>query len=72
MPALLDEPITTETSPTGRPAAITWRGSRYPVRVLFEWDAQVYRIAATVHGSPAIGEIAKSGDGWRLRQWWTH
>jgi hypothetical protein len=32
----------------------------------------VYRIAATVHGSPAIGEIAKSGDGWRLRQWWTH
>jgi hypothetical protein len=26
-------------------------------------SAQVYRIAATVHGSPAIGEIAKSGGG---------
>ncbi len=74
MPALLDEPITAEMTSDGRPAAITWRGSRYPVRVLFRWpDAHVYRVAVTLNGRPAIGEIVGSGDGhWRLRSWWTY
>jgi hypothetical protein len=71
MPALIDEPIAAETTVTGRPAAITWRGTRYPVRVLVAWDAQVYRVAATVNGGPAIAELARRDEGWWLRYWWT-
>lgn len=71
MPVLLNEPITTETSSTGRPVAITWRGQRYPVRVLRTWDAGVYRIAATLADVPAIGDIGHGGQRWRLRRWFT-
>jgi hypothetical protein len=61
-----------ETTSTGRPAAIIWRGTRYSLRVLWNWDQRVYRIATTLSGGPAIGEIAKDDQGWRLRQWWTY
>jgi hypothetical protein len=72
MPALLNELISIETTPAGQPAALTWRGRRHPVRVLGEWDAWVYRIATTIDDQPAIGEIARYDDGWRLRRWWTY
>jgi hypothetical protein len=32
----------------------------------------VYRIATTIDDQPAIGEIARYEDGWRLRRWWTY
>ncbi|WP_433177369.1 hypothetical protein [Actinoallomurus sp. CA-150999] len=73
MPVLLDDPIDIETTPDGRPAAITWRGERYAVRVLQTWEGRVHKIAATLSDGPAIGEIAQDPDGQRgrLRRWWT-
>ena len=71
MTALLDEPITAETTTAGQPTAITWRGDQYPVRVLMSWNGQLYRVATTAHGTPAIGEISRHGERWRLRHWWT-
>lgn len=71
MPALLDEPITAETTAFGHPTAIVWRGDRYAVRVLMAWDTTVYRVAVTVRGNPAIAELARRGERWRLRDWWT-
>lgn len=71
MPALLDDPITAETTSAGQPAVITWKGSRYPVRVLAAWGTEVYRVAATLDGNPAVAEIARRGELWRLRYWWT-
>ncbi|WP_460356336.1 hypothetical protein [Actinoallomurus acanthiterrae] len=71
MPVLLDDPIDIETTPDGRPAAITWRGDRYAVRVLRTWEGRVHRISTTLQGRPAIGEIEQDGACGTLRRWWT-
>lgn len=70
----LDAPIDIEIGPTGTPTAITWKGTRVPVRVLGRWEGRVYRIAVTLADGPAIGEIARDQDGTRgtLHRWWMY
>lgn len=75
MPLLLDDPITIESTPAGRPAAITWRGNRYSVRVLRRWAAGVYQISTALPTGPAIGEISVDEDDdarGKIRRWWTY
>jgi hypothetical protein len=76
VPQLYDEPITTETTASGIPAALHWRGTRMHVRsVLAVWQApgegRLYRVGVTAPGGePGIAEIAGGASGWRLRHLW--
>jgi hypothetical protein len=59
-----------DTTPEGRPTAIVRAGRRYEVQTRFGWDARVYRVVVMPAGT-GVAEIARRGDDWRLRHWWT-
>lgn len=76
-PVLIDEPVSAETTPTGRPSHITGPRGRYHVRrVLEEWQApgqaRFYRLQVATPDGPAIAEvIAPHSPGpWTLHQVW--
>ncbi|MFG2091039.1 MULTISPECIES: hypothetical protein [unclassified Spirillospora] len=73
---LIDEPVSAETTPTGRPSQITGPRGRYRVRrVLEEWQApgqsRFYRLQVATPDGPAIAEVIGAVDGpWTLRRVW--
>ncbi|QXJ26020.1 hypothetical protein AGRA3207_007604 [Actinomadura graeca] len=73
---LIDEPVSAETTPTGRPSQISGSRGHYRVRrVLEEWQApgqaRFYRLQVTTPEGPAIAEVIASPAGpWTLRRVW--
>lgn len=72
---LYDEPITAEVTPSGTPAAISWRGTSMPVRHVHSvWqaagDVRLFRIGVTADGRQGLAEIAGTGASWRLLRIW--
>jgi hypothetical protein len=81
MPVLIDEVVTAETAPSGRPVQISGSRGRYRVRrVLGEWqapgEARLYRLQVSTPDGPAVAEVVSAAAvdaeprGWRLRQIW--
>ncbi|WP_125612656.1 hypothetical protein [Actinomadura sp. WAC 06369] len=77
---LLDETVTAETAPSGRPIEISGSRGHWRVRrVLGEWQApgetRLYRLQMSTLDGPAVAEVASPAasaepHGWRLRQIW--
>ncbi|TMQ91129.1 hypothetical protein ETD83_32390 [Actinomadura soli] len=75
---LIDEPVSAETTPTGRPSQITGPHGCYQVRrVLEEWqapgEARYYRLQITTPNGLAIAEVLAprtTTTQWTLRQVW--
>lgn len=73
---LIDEPVSAETTPTGRPSQITGPRGCYRVRrVLEEWQApgqaRFYRLQVATPDGPAIAEVIGPVNGpWTLRRVW--
>ncbi|MEU8346732.1 hypothetical protein SAMN05443665_103146 [Actinomadura meyerae] len=75
---LIDEPVSTETTSTGRPSRITGRRGSYRVRrVLEEWQApgqaRYYRLQVATPDGLAIAEVhSPGGDApWTLHRIWS-
>lgn len=78
--SLLDEPISTETGPSGKPIRFTARSGRYEVRrILGTWqapgEARLFRLQVTAPHGLAVAEVvgpAAMGDAraWRLIRIW--
>jgi hypothetical protein len=78
--SLLDEPITTETSRSGRPIHFTAKSGRYQVRrILGTWQApgeeRVFRLQVTTPHGLAVAEVvgpasARDAHAWRLIRIW--
>jgi hypothetical protein len=76
----MDEPITTETTPSGRPVRFTSRSGCYQVRrILGTWqapgEARLFRLQVTTPYGIAVAEVvgpATRDDGhlWRLIRIW--
>ena len=70
---LLNEPITAELTPAGRPGRLLWRDQPLPVLgVQAVWPVvagHLYRVQVTMPGGDAaVAEIVGEADGpWRLR-----
>ncbi|TDD70587.1 hypothetical protein E1293_34585 [Actinomadura darangshiensis] len=77
---LMDETVSAETTPTGRPAQINGPHGCYRVRrVLEEWQApgqaRFYRLQVVTPDGSAIAEVvgprAAEPGPWTLRRMWT-
>ncbi|MFB4312346.1 hypothetical protein [Actinomadura sp. GTD37] len=76
---LIDEPVSAETTSTGRPSHLTGPRGRYPVRrVLEEWQApgqaRFYRLQVATPDGLAIAEVlgpeAPGAAPWTLHRVW--
>lgn len=76
---LIDEPVSAETTPTGRPVQLSGPRGHFRVRrVLEEWQApgqaRFYRLQVTTPDGPAIAEVmgplSVSASGWTLHRVW--
>jgi hypothetical protein len=78
--SLLDEPVTTETSASGRPVRFTAKSGGYQVRrILGTWqaprEARLFRLQVTTPHGVAVAELvgpSTTGDAhtWRLIRIW--
>ncbi|MFD0687440.1 hypothetical protein [Actinomadura fibrosa] len=77
---LIDEPVSAETTSTGRPSQISGARGCYQVRrVLEEWQApgqaRFYRLQVITPDGLAIAEVtappAPATDSWTLRRVWS-
>jgi hypothetical protein len=75
MSQLYDEPISAQTTESGTPSAISWRGARMHVRHVHSvWqaagDVRLFRIGVTAGDRSGVAEIAGNGGDWRLLRIW--
>ncbi|MFC9971942.1 hypothetical protein ACIBF1_03205 [Spirillospora sp. NPDC050679] len=69
---LLNEPIRAEHDPAGRLTAYEWRGARYTVDAVLKTygaaaETRIYRVRITGAAGPAVAELGRDADRWRLR-----